>query len=163
MNHNIVTLATTGRQEAMNQFIVIIIALTVILLVILILGSKNSKFRKLVVWMFEEDATSSNEHKEFLNGQKRSAKTPRTEYVILVQKIDERKRVVDARGHSRLFNEYYELIFRTRKGEPIHTIVDKNIYRQIPFNQQGSLTFLRDNFIKFKSASGIIENKKEEN
>jgi competence protein ComGF len=157
MFFNVQSLAVSN-QEAMNHFIVIIIALAVVIIAVLILGSKNSRFRKFIVWMFEEDQT--NVHKNYLNGQKKNARSPRTEIVMLVQKTDERKRVVDARGYSRLFNEYYELVFRTRKGEAIHIITDKNIYRQIPFNQQGSLTFLHDEFIKFKTVSEVIEKPK---
>lgn len=155
MNYKIAALAANS-QEAMNHFLVIILALAVILIIVLILGSKNSRFRKFMSWMLTDD-TSDNPHPAYLNNMKKNAKYPRTELVMLVQKIDERKRIVDARGHSKQFNEYYELVFRTRKGEPIHIITDKNIYKQIPFNQQGSLSFLRDEFVRFKSVNGVIE------
>lgn len=157
MNANTILIASN--KEAMNHFVVIIVALAVILILVLILGSKKSGFRKFMVWMFE-DNSQSIQHQNYSNGMKKNAKNSRTEIVMLVQKVDERRRVVDARGHSRLFNEYYELIFRTRKGEAIHIITDKNIFRQVPFNQQGSLTFMHDEFIKFKSVNILIEKDK---
>ena len=149
-------LAAASNKEAMNHFVVIIVALAVILIIVLILGSRKSGFRKFMAWMFEEDP-SSTQHQNYMNGMKKNTRVPRTELVMLVQKVDERKRIVDARGHSRLFNEYYELIFRTRKGEAIHIITDKNTFRQVPFNQQGSLTFMYDEFVRFKSVNGVIE------
>lgn len=148
-----------SNQQAINRFLVIILALAVIVILVLILGSKKSRFRKFMSFLIE-DESSAPTHQRYLNNMHRGTKTPRTELVILVQKIDERRRVTDSREHFRLFNEYYELVFRTRKGEAIHIITSKSIYRDVPFNQQGSLTFLRDEFIKFRTSSQVIENPK---
>jgi hypothetical protein len=153
MNH--ITLAV-AHQEAMNHFIVIILALAFILVVVLALSSKSSAFHRFMSKILE-DEVPQNEHKSYLNGMKKKSRGTRTELVMLVQKIDERKRISDARGHYKLFNEYYELIFRTKSGEPIHIITNKEIFRQVPFNQQGYLSFRRDEFVKFRSKSGTIE------
>lgn len=80
----------------------------------------------------------------------------RTEMVTLVQKVDERRRTLDPSGTSKLYNEYYELIFRTRKGEILHIVTTKVVYKEIPFNQTGSLTFKGEQFVKFKFLGGEI-------
>ena len=58
--------------------------------------------------------------------------------VMLVQKVDERRRTIDPNGTSKLYNEYYELIFKTRKGEILHIVTTKVVYKEVPFNQHSS-------------------------
>ena len=66
------------------------------------------------------------------------------------------RRTIDPNGTSKLYNEYYELIFKTRKGEILHIVTTKVVYKEVPFNQQGSLTFRGEQFVKFKYLGGEI-------
>ena len=155
-------------QSAINDFLIIVIAVAVVLVLVVILGSRKSKFRKKFSELFAQDTVGSAGHKMefnkeyYITGEKNmrlfsKSKSPtRTEMVTLVQKVDERRRTLDPSGTSKLYNEYYELIFRTRKGEILHIVTTKVVYREIPFNQEGSLTFKCEQFIKFKFLGGEI-------
>ena len=55
----------------------------------------------------------------------RGKNPPRTVIAVLVQKVDERRRTMDPSGTLKLYNEYYELIFKTRKGDVLHIVTSK--------------------------------------
>ncbi|MBQ8688551.1 MAG: hypothetical protein IJ512_08440 [Ruminococcus sp.] len=159
---------TSTFQEAINNFLVIVIAVAVVLFLVVLLGSKRSRFRQKFEEIFAQDTVGSSGHRMefnreyYITGEKNmrlfsKGKNPlRTEMVVLVQKVDERRRTLDPSGTSKLYNEYYELIFRTRKGEILHIVTTKVVYKEIPFNQQGSLTFRGEQFVKFKFLGGEI-------
>ena len=71
---------------------------------------------------------------------------------ILTHKIDERRRVVDSNGHSTLSNEYFELVFETKQGETLRLVAPRVAFKEIPFNQDGTLTYLDDRFVSFHYA-----------
>ena len=63
------------------------------------------------------------------------------------------------RSHSgtlKLYNEYYELIFKTRKGDILHLVTSKQAYVNMPFHQQGTLTFQGERLIRFQYADGEV-------
>lgn len=155
-------------QDAINDFLIIVIAIAVVLVLVVMLGSKKSRFRRKFDEIFAQNTVGSAGHRMefnkeyYITGEKNmrlfsKGKSPtRTEMVTLVQKVDERRRTLDPSGTSKLYNEYYELIFRTRKGEILHIVTTKVVYKEIPFNQTGSLTFKGEQFIKFKFLGGEI-------
>ncbi|MGN0631719.1 MAG: hypothetical protein ACI4JN_10370 [Ruminococcus sp.] len=159
---------TSAFRGAINDFLIIVIAVAIVLVLVVILGSKKSRFRRKFEEVFEQDTVGSAGHKMefnreyYITGEKNmrlfsKGKSPlRTEMVTLVQKVDERRRTLDPNGTSKLYNEYYELIFRTRKGEILHIVTTKVVYKEIPFNQTGSLTFKGEQFVKFKFLGGEI-------
>lgn len=89
-------------------------------------------------------------------GTKRSPNQIYNEMAILTHKIDERRRVVDSNGHSTLFDEYFELVFDTRRGETIRLVASRAAFKEIPFNQDGALTYKRGRFIRFKYQGGTV-------
>lgn len=159
---------TSTFQEAINNFLIIVIAVAIVLFLVVLLGSKRSRFRQKFEELFAQDTVGTGGHRMefnreyYITGEKNmrlfsKGKNPlRTEMVVLVQKVDERRRTLDPSGTSKLYNEYYELIFRTRKGEILHIVTTKVVYKEIPFNQQGSLTFRGEQFVKFKFLGGEI-------
>ena len=151
-------------EEALNNILIVVIAAAVVLVLVMLLGSKKSRFRKKLSTLFAEDTVGTAKYpmEYYITGEKnmrKPAKTKgatRTEMVMLVQKVDERRRTIDPNGTSKLYNEYYELIFKTRKGEILHIVTTKVVYKEVPFNQQGSLTFRGEQFVKFKYLGGEI-------
>lgn len=79
-----------------------------------------------------------------------------TEMAVLMQKIDERRRVVDSSGHSTLYDEYFELVFETRKRGTLRLEASRAAFKEVPFNQEGVLTYKNGVLIKFKYAGGLI-------
>ncbi len=152
----------------MQQFLIILIAICVILLLIVIFGGKTQNFRKILYFFIEEvededgslaRAKEKKERRSTVSKQaagRKNANQPYTEMAILMQKIDERRRVVDSSGHSTLYDEYFELVFETRKGEVLHLTASRAAFKEIPFNQQGSLTHKKGKLIKFKYIGGLI-------
>lgn len=89
-------------------------------------------------------------------GAHRNPNQAYTEIAILTHKIDERRRIVDSNGHSTLFNEYFELVFETRRGETLHLITNRAAFKETPFNQDGALTYKHGRLLRFKYAHGIV-------
>jgi hypothetical protein len=75
---------------------------------------------------------------------------------ILTHKIDERKRVVDSNGHSKTYDEYYEMVFETRHGETLRLAAPRIPFKETPFNQDGILTYAGDQFISFRYSKPTI-------
>lgn len=78
------------------------------------------------------------------------------EMAILTHKIDERRRVVDSNGHSTLYDEYFELVFETRRGETIRLVSSRAAFKETPFNQDGALTYKKGRFVRFKYQGGVV-------
>lgn len=149
----------------MDKFFIILIAAIVILLLIVIFGGKKNLFGKILNFFVEEtdeEEDGSPRPRERQNraakqaANRKNANQPYTEMAILMQKIDERRRVVDSSGHSTLYDEYFELVFETRKGETLHLTASRAAFKEIPFNQQGSLTHKKGKLVKFKYIGGLI-------
>ncbi len=160
----------------MEQFLIVLAAVIVILLLVVIFGGKRFDFRKIMYFFIEEvedgegsaqrrsnrssgrnkGRTAARKTEGTAAGSRRNPNQNYTEMAILMQKIDERRRVVDSSGHSTLYDEYFELVFQTRKGETLHLTASRAAFKEIPFNQQGALTHKRGAFVKFKYIGGLI-------
>lgn len=147
----------------MEQFFIILGVIVAILLLVVIFGGKKQNWRKILYFFIEETdeadgraPRSRGAERQRNSGSRRNPNQPYTEMAILMQKIDERRRVVDSSGHSTLYDEYFELVFQTRKGETLHLTASRAAFKEIPFNQQGSLTHKRGTLVKFKYAGGLI-------
>lgn len=154
--------------QAMDNFLIVLAAIAVILILVVLLGSKNSKFRRVMAkHMAGNEPNPARRFTEFnreyyVTGEKVMRKPTRTngaarsEVAVLVQKVDERRRTVDANGTAKLYNEYYELIFKTRKGEILHIVTTKAVYLKMPFHQQGTLQYNGEQFIRFQCPNGEV-------
>ncbi len=156
----------------MDKFLIILAAVVVILLLVAIFGGRRFNLRKILYFFIEEvDETDGGAPRRSRNtgnaraprraenssgGNRRNPNQIHNEMAILMQKIDERRRVVDSSGHSTLYDEYFELVFQTRKGETLHLTASRAAFKEIPFNQQGALTYKRGAFVKFKYIGGLI-------
>lgn len=146
----------------MEQFFIILGVIAALLLLIVIFGGKKQRWRAILNFFVEETEESRRPMRaaERYNAASRQSGShrnqPYTEMAILMQKIDERRRVVDSSGHSTLYDEYFELVFQTRKGETLHLTASRAAFKEIPFNQQGSLTHKRGTLVKFKYAGGLV-------
>ncbi|MDE5860950.1 MAG: hypothetical protein K2K16_13215 [Ruminococcus sp.] len=78
------------------------------------------------------------------------------EMVTLISKSDDRLRIIESNGNVRFIDEYYELTFMTRKGKTLKIECSLNAYEQIPFDEQGSLTYRKNKLVRFKYLEGII-------
>lgn len=161
-------------------FIITFLIVCVILLALFAFSSKQNKQR--VIGFFVEDAalppsrpyisfkeltrkkpaapgSSASSRKQKAAPARTNRRNPNqayTEMAILQQKIDERRRVVDSSGHSTLYDEYFELVFETRKGETLRLVASRAAFKEIPFNQEGALTHKKGNLIKFKYTGGLV-------
>ncbi|MCD7959276.1 MAG: DUF2500 domain-containing protein [Ruminococcus sp.] len=159
--------------DAIDNFLIIVVAVAIVLLLVVMLGSRQSAFRhKITALLGENPAEKKRQATEFnrqyyITGERsmrkpsRGKNPPQTVIAVLVQKVDERRRTVDPGGTMKLYNEYYELIFKTRKGEILHIVTSKRTYVETPFHQQGQLTFQGDQLIRFQYSGGeVVENPK---
>lgn len=155
--------------DAIDNFLIIMVAVAIVLLLVVMLGSRQSPFRQKLskILVQNPNAVDKRQMLEFnreyyIIGERnmrklnRGKNPPRTVIAMLVQKVDERRRTVDPSGTMKLYNEYYELIFKTRKGEILHIVTSKKAYLETPFHQQGQLTFQGDQLIRFQYAGGEV-------
>lgn len=167
----IMTAADMSAMSApMKKLLILIGAIVVILILIILLFSSKSKFRQLLSLFLEEQPMEEMPRKgapaapsqrtvapeeEFV--QKRTSE-PIVEMATLVRKSDDRLRIIESSGQVRLVDEYYELIFVTRKGQKLKIECSPEAYDKIPFNQQGSLTYKRNTLVKFKYYEDTVFN-----
>lgn len=166
----------------MNNFLIVTAAIIVVLLLLVLLGGKRQKWHKIVNFFVEEldengvptdpvrlpspfsgdrkkGQTHSRPHAQQKAPPAPARRNPHqayTEMAILMQKIDDRRRVVDSSGHSTLYDEYFELVFENRKGGTIRLEASRAAFKEVPFNQEGALTYKHGMFIKFKYNGGLI-------
>lgn len=160
--------------EQMKNLIILLGGIAVVLIVIILLFAGKSPFMKFLSIFLEEDNGSSSggrgrsEHySEEVNTSRRKApkedvqkKTsePIVEMATLIRKSDDRLRVIESSGQVKMIDEYYELVFVTRKGKTLKIECSRDAYDKIPFNQQGSLTYKRNTLVKFKYYEDTIYN-----
>lgn len=146
----------------MKNFLIVLAAVCVILLLVALFGGKKTRRRLLGFFVEEVEETPLRSAKKRppvknkKNGARRNSNQAYTEMAILCQKIDERRRVVDNMGHSTIYDEYFELVFETRRGETIHLVASRPTFKEVPFHQEGALTHKKGMFIKFKYHGGLI-------
>lgn len=155
--------------DAIDNFLIIVVAVAIVLLLVVMLGSRQSPFRHKLSHMLMQNPNSNEKRmplefnrEYYVTGERRMRKPnrgknpSRSVIAILVQKVDERRRTLDPSGTMKLYNEYYELIFKTRKGEILHIVTSKQAYSETPFHQQGQLTFQGDQLIRFQYNGGEV-------
>ena len=79
-----------------------------------------------------------------------------TETAVLLQKIDERRRVMDEYRHTKITDEYFELVFELQNGEMLRLSCSKAAYREMPFRKTGILTCCDGRLIRFKTPEQVI-------
>lgn len=163
--------------EPMKNLLILLGAIVVILILIIILFSGKSRFRRLLSLFLEEQPVEdmggpaprrsepadhapvqrkAGADNEFAQ-QKRTSE-PIVEMATLVRKSDDRLRIIESTGQVKLVDEYYELIFVTRKGQKLKIECSAEAYDKVPFNQQGSLTYRRNTLVKFKYYEDTVYN-----
>lgn len=162
--------------EALNNFLIVIVAVAIVLLLLVMFGSRQSpirlKLHKIMAqfpdWNPKQETQLEYNVEYYQTGERKMRKPnrgknpPRSVIAVVVQKVDERRRTIEPNGTIKLYNEYYELIFKTRKGEILHIVTSKRAYMEMPFHQQGQLTFQGDQLIRFQYPGGeIVENPQE--
>ena len=139
----------TGRfGNAIDNFLIIMVAVAVVLLLVVMLGSRQSPFRQKLSRLLVQNPNTADKRQPlefnreyYITGERamrrpnRGKNPPRTVIAVLVQKVDERRRTMDPSGTLKLYNEYYELIFKTRKGDVLHIVTSKKAYIETPFHQ----------------------------
>ncbi len=160
--------------EQMRNLIILLCGIAVILLIVILLFTGKSPFmRFLSIFLEEKDDGSDDDdrprqrYSENVNTsqkqrpreetQKKTSE-PIVEMATLIRKSDDRLRVIESTGQVKLIDEYYELVFVTRKGKNLKIECSKSAYDKIPFNQQGSLTYKRNTLVKFKYYEDTIYN-----
>lgn len=160
--------------EQMKNLIILLAGIAVVLIIVIILFAGKSPFmRFLSIFLEENDGGESggrarSEHySENVNTSRKRApkedvqkKTsePIVEMATLIRKSDDRLRVIESSGQIKMIDEYYELVFVTRKGKTLKIECSRDAYDKVPFNQQGSLTYKRNTLVKFKYYEDTIYN-----
>ncbi len=164
----------------MKNFMLILFGIAVVLLVIVLLGSSKSRFKRGVSMFLAEDEEERRKYAqqavparhpkqqkvlsegeayyEYDNDDQKYSNSNQIEMVTLIRKSDDRLRVIESTGQVRLMDEFYQLVFRSRKGRTIKVECSRQAYEQIPFNQQGSLTYKKNTLVKFKYIDGTVYN-----
>ncbi len=165
--------------EQLKNLLILLAAIVVVLILVILLFSGKSSFRRLLSLFLEEredyegdddgdggerampvkQQTPTQRRRAAIeeNVQKRTSE-PIVEMATLVRKSDDRLRVIESTGQVRLVDEYYELIFVTRKGQKLKIECSAEAYEKVPFNQQGSLTYKRNTLVKFKYYEDTVFN-----
>ncbi|MBR0485760.1 MAG: hypothetical protein IJJ69_13465 [Oscillospiraceae bacterium] len=79
-----------------------------------------------------------------------------TETAFLLQKIDERRRIMDEYHHTKITDEYYELVFELQNGEMLRVSCSKTAYHDMPFRKTGILTHSGGRLMRFKAQEQVI-------
>jgi hypothetical protein len=150
--------------EQLKNLLIMLGGIAVVLLIVILLFSGKSPFRRFMT-MFLDDGRSGGAS---ASAVQRSAKpaVPEQKYTsepivvmaTLVRKCDKRNRIIESTGQERIEDEYYELLFVTRKGQKLKIECSAASYEKVPFNQQGSLTYRRNMLVKFKYYGDTIIN-----
>ncbi|MDE5764157.1 MAG: DUF2500 family protein [Ruminococcus sp.] len=131
--------------EMINLLWLLGATLIIVLVMIFLFGNKFIKF------FIEENIDDEN-------SRQKPVSEKMVEMATLVRKCDDRMRIVEASGKVKYIDEYYELEFITRKGKKLKIECSQKAYDAVPFNQEGSLTYKRNNLVKFKYYDGIVYN-----
>ena len=79
-----------------------------------------------------------------------------TDTGYMLQKIDERRRITDEFHHTKICDEYFELVFVLCNGEYLRVSCSKNAYKKVPFRKTGLLTYKNGRLIEFKTQEQVI-------
>ncbi|MDO4864346.1 MAG: hypothetical protein Q4A05_09280 [Ruminococcus sp.] len=166
MTPQIVTILAVTPQ--MRNLLITLGAIAVILVLVILLFGGRSPFMRFMNLFLEENGGGgggaptrerrySRKPAEDESAQKKTSE-PIVEMATLIRKSDDRLRVIESTGQQKLMDEYYELMFVTRKGQKLKIECSREAYEKIPFNQQGSLTYKRNTLVKFKYYEDTVYN-----
>lgn len=153
----------------LRNLLILLAGIVIVLIVVILLFSGKSSFMKFMSIFLEDQEKGEGRAADRVNSRRSSApaqndtqqkKTwePIVEMATLIRKCDDRMRIIESTGQERLVDEYYELVFITRKGQKLKIECSRDAYERIPFNQQGSLTYRRNVLVKFKYYEDTIFN-----
>ncbi len=151
----------------LKNLLIILGAISVVLIVIIMCFGEKSALRVRLRRFLEADPAQPAQHRAVSNSkvsapadeyEQKSTSEPIVVMATLIRKSDEHRRVIESSGKERLENEYYELIFVTRKGKKLKIGCSAEAYPRVPFNQQGSLTYKRNTLVKFKYYEDTVLN-----
>ena len=148
------------------SFLFILVVVALFLGVAVIFGGMNEDVRNSFRFFYEElpdkrfrpNPKTKDGKKARENARKQRIRSvvrfqsdkPVTETVVLVQKIDERRRVVNHAGRTFIYDPYFELVFETKEGDSIRLVTSRAVFKEIPFKQRGALTYQGTDFIRFR-------------
>lgn len=162
--------------EQMKNLFMLLVGIAVVLLVVIILFTGKSPFMKFLSIFLEErtddddyeqrpvqkksqpDRSSCSKKSSRNDDVQKRTSEPIVEMATLIRKSDDRLRVIESTGQVKMIDEYYELVFVTRKGKTLKIECSRNAYDRVPFNQQGSLTYKRNTLVKFKYYEDTVYN-----
>lgn len=141
----------------MKNLLLLLGAIIIVLLLVMILFGGKSPFLKIFSFFFEDTGDRRNK-----DDVQKSTSEPIVEMAKLVRKSDDRLRIYESDGSVKLIDACYELEFVTRKGKKLKIECSKEAYEEVPFNEEGSLTYKRNTLVKFKFYEGTIFNSTEQ-
>jgi len=147
-----------------NLFILLGAIVVVLLLVILLFGGKSPFMKFMNIFLEENEGAVPQksggrpDRRRPEEPQQKKTSEPIVEMATLIRKCDDRLRIIESTGQQKLVDEYYELVFLSRKGQKIKVECSRQAYDRIPFNQQGSLTYKRNTLVKFKYYEDTVYN-----
>ncbi|MBE6864001.1 MAG: hypothetical protein J6I47_05975 [Ruminococcus sp.] len=151
----------------LKNLLIMLGAIAVILIIVILLFSGKSSFRRLLSVFLEEEGENSNNFsykgaptrgRPAAEPVQKSKSEPTVVMATLIRKSDDRLRIIESTGRERIEDEYYELVFVTRKGHKLKIECSPQAYERVPFNQQGSLTYKRNTLVKFKYYEDTVFN-----
>ena len=152
----------------LKNLLIILGAIAGVLVVVIFLFGSKSSFRRTIT-LFLEGGDSNGYQPQRRNtpvqrsaapqeDEQKSTSEPIVVMATLVRKSDDRHRIIESTGQTRIEDEYYELVFVTRKGKKLRIECSAHAYDKVPFNQQGSLTYKRNTLVKFKYYEDTVLN-----
>lgn len=138
----------------MRNLLITLSAIIIVLLLVLILFGGKGPLTKLLGFFLEDTGKSADAQKSSYETVIVMAK--------LIRRSDDRLRIIESDGSSRLVDAYYELEFVTRKGELLKIECSRDAYEKVPFNVEGSLTYKHNTLVKYKFYEGIVYNEMEQ-
>ena len=151
----------------LKNLLIILGAIVIVLIVVMLLFSSNSSFRRVITQFLDgegqsPDSRTAQRRTGAPPPQKEEVQKSTSEPVVvmatLIQKSDDRLHIIESTGKERFEDEYYELVFVTRKGKKLRIECSAEAYGKVPFNQQGSLTYKRNMLVKFKYYEDTVFN-----
>lgn len=150
--------------EPLKNLLVLLGAIVVVLVLVILLFGGKGPMRKFISLFLEEnegyneEETAKHRAEQPKEPVQKSTSEPLVVMATLIRKSDDRLRIIESTGQTKLVDEYYELVFVTRKGQKLKIECSAEAYEKVPFNQQGSLTYKRNTLVKFKYYEDTVYN-----
>lgn len=155
--------------EQLKHLLILLGGIAVVLIIIIVFFGSKSSFRRVMSIFLEDQSGEGKSEKNRVNSGMNNKNEPAEEYqkstseikvemATLLRKSDDRLRIIESTGQTKIVDAYYELIFMTRKGGKLKIECSPEAYEKVPFNQQGSLTYKRNTLVKFKYFEDTIFN-----